>query len=361
MASAIGVAAFSAWVLWPGADDVAASDVPEQPISPVETHHGDQGERSRPEPSLPATPVAMNPPQGQVVSDSVTRTPTKSLPESQPPRPSAEESKNTPSTDPRLRIRWGKTGLCADGEGLARLERRGPLLQGFKSTKVGDLQIAFDDSVRAEVLQETASTIQRTKQFANYLLGWSPQSFPPKVVVYRDLDQMLSVSCVNKAALGYYDGEIHISGSWLHGLFQIRQSAAHEYAHHVLNTMGVTKPMWLHEGMAMTVAEEEWWRDPKLGLQRWLEKEHLPFQALVDGFPHTADELFAGAAYYQSLMMVAFIRDRRGSDYFRHLLNELSSGAVQPSRAFSVAADLEGDPLEAAWNEFVKTRQGRSL
>lgn len=299
--------------------------------------------------------------QDRVVPDKMTQEPTRSPPESQAPASLPVDAKVAEAADARFRIRWGKAGLCSDEDGPRRVGNRGSLIQGFKTAKIRELQIAFDDSVREEVLQEVASTIQRTRQYANYLLGWSPQSSPPRVVVYRDLEQMLSVACANKATLGYYDGEIHLSGSWTHGLVQIRQSAAHEYVHHVLNTMGVSKPMWFHEGLAMRIAEEEWWRDPKLGLQQWLEKEHLPFQALIEGFPHTADELFAGAAYYQSLMMVSFIRERRGPDSFRQLLNDLSAGIVSPSRAFSVATGLEGAQLEAAWNDFVKEWQEKNL
>ena len=253
-------------------------------------------------------------------------------------------------------VRWEEPGLCATPEARRRLDARSALLATFERMQVDDVVLFHDRTVRAEVLRTTVLSLRRTRMFINQFLGWAPQSFPPHVYVYRDVPQMLSVSCgTNKVALGYYDGAIHVSGGDL-GLRQVQQSVAHEYTHHFLNSLGVPKPMWLHEGLAMTVAEEDWWSDSRLALREWLRNDHLDFAVLSSAFPHGADETFALAAYFQSYMMVEFIRERRGAAFLPELVNVLAERRLAAADAFATAAGLQGRDLEDAWREFVEHR-----
>jgi hypothetical protein len=130
----------------------------------------------------------------------------------------------------------------------------------------------------------------------------------------------------------------------------------HEYVHHVLNALKVPSPMWLHEGLAMRIAEETWWRRTRYNLADWLKNEHVPFEAMVTAFPHTADSKFALAAYYQSLRMVEFLTDPRGDVGVRALVRQLGSAATSPADAFGVGAGLAGAELEAHWRLFVQSQ-----
>jgi hypothetical protein len=74
----------------------------------------------------------------------------------------------------------------------------------------------------------------------------------------------------------------------------------------------------------------------------------------VSAFPHTAEERFAAAAYYQSLMMVRFVRHRRGPGVFRALIHDITSGQLSAAQAFAQAAGLAPAALELAWRSFVE-------
>ena len=166
---------------------------------------------------------------------------------------------------------------------------------------------------------------------------------------------MLEVSCVNRSAIGYYDGAIHLSGDIRHGIQTLQQTAVHEYVHHILIGLGIKVPMWLHEGLAMKLAGETWWADPSLGLVAWLRDQHLPFKAMAGAFPHTADERFALAAYYQSLVMLEFLWDRKGDDGVVALVQALARREMAAEDAFS-SMGSSGDSLEQAWREFLARR-----
>jgi hypothetical protein len=257
------------------------------------------------------------------------------------------------SADQRLQLRWGRAGLCIETADGDVANRRASLIRRFSSASRGELSFAFDASVQPEALAVIERAIVRTRHFANSVMGWVPQAFPPRVVVYRDAEQLRQHACLNPSAVGYYDGEIHLSGDLNGGSESLRQSAVHEYVHHVLLVLGVQKPMWLHEGLAMRLAEETWWSTPSLGLPTWLRQQHLPFRAMVESFPHSADERFAAAAYYQSLMMLRFVVERRGVESLRQVIDALASGAVSADLAFTRAAGLDQAELEPVWAAFI--------
>lgn len=106
----------------------------------------------------------------------------------------------------------------------------------------------------------------------------------------------------------------------------------------------------------MYAADERWWEDPRSGLTSWLRSAHLPFPALVEAFPHTADELFAGAAYYQSYQMVSFVAARSGNPNFFWLVDGVVSGRLVAQTCFGESVGLSGDGLESAWRGFILSR-----
>jgi hypothetical protein len=228
------------------------------------------------------------------------------------------------------------------------------LLSQFREAHVGSTSFRHSPAVERARLEPIAAFLEQAGLIAAELLDWSPAASLPPVIVYRNVDEMRSIACVNEGAIGYYDGSIHLSLERERSERHVRETIVHELVHHVLLSMGVRQPMWFHEGLAMFAAGERWFADPRLGLERWLKQQHLPFDSLTVAFPHTADETFAAAAYYQSFMMLQFVRSRRGDQVIRALAQDLASGHLSPSQAFTSAAGLAPAQIEPAWRAFIE-------
>ena len=254
--------------------------------------------------------------------------------------------------DPRFTIRWGQAGLCGD-EPLARLAaRRAALLATFIAVRRAGTLIYRDPDASPAFVDLAGESLAQARTIVGRLLGPSADVALPVIYVYASAEQMRDVACVNTATQGYYDGAIHLPATDPDAY----RTVVHEHVHHVLNALGLRKPMWLHEGLAMFAADERWWEDPRLGLMTWLGSAHLPFPSLTDAFPHTADELFAGAAYYQSYQMVSFIGARRGGSNYFWLVEGIVSGRLVPQTCFGESVGLSGEQLEVAWRGFVLSR-----
>lgn len=254
--------------------------------------------------------------------------------------------------DPRFTIRWGKAGLCGD-EPLERLaERRAALLATFIGVRRAGTQIFHDPDASLTMVDFLGESITEARSIATRLLGPGADVQLPVIYLYASHEQMRGVACVNTATQGYYDGAIHLPATDVDAY----RTVVHEHIHHVLNSLGFRKPMWFHEGLAMYAADERWWQGPRLGLTTWLRSKHLPFPALTEAFPHTADELFAGAAYYQSYTMVAFVGAQGGHSDFSWLVDGVVSGKFSPQTCFSEAVGLPEDQLESSWSAFVQSR-----
>ena len=269
-----------------------------------------------------------------------------------PPSAFAFDAGAPAPNDPRFTIRWGKTGLCGD-EPLERIaERRAALLATFVGVRRANTLILRDPDVPTAFADGVGDALISARQIVLGLLGPRADVAFPVVYVYATADQLRGVACVNTATAGYYDGAIHLPASDPDAY----RTVVHEHVHHVLNALGLRKPMWLHEGLAMYAADERWWEDPRLGLTMWLRAKHLPFPALTEAFPHTADELFAGAAYYQSYQMVTFVGLRGGRPDFSWLVDGVVAGRFTPQGCFGESVGLSGDQLESAWSAFMQSR-----
>lgn len=277
----------------------------------------------------------------------------------QDPDPRTVEKEEAPLRQPeypegvRYQVRWGQTGLC-NLEGLEDVDRtRAGIHATFAQTIIDGIDLRHDIAVPAHALAAVARSVPQAQAASQDLLGFGPP--PPTVFVYVDLEQLRSAACVNQASVAYYDGDLHVTGDFTEGLDQIHQSVLHEYIHHSLLTWGISEPQWLQEGLAMYAAEETWWQSSELGLVEWLRHEHLPFELMTRAFPHTADELFAGAAYYQSYRMVHFIVWRYGEAAIAEVAASIAAGTVTPEGAFVSASGMMGSELEATWSEYVAT------
>lgn len=250
--------------------------------------------------------------------------------------------------DPRFGVRWGQTGLCGE-EPLQHLaKQRAALLATFVGVRRAGTLVFHDPDAPMPFVDAVGQALGEARMIATRLLGPRADVALPTIYVYASADEMRDVACVNTATQGYYDGAIHLPATdpdaW--------RTVVHEHIHHVLNALGVQKPMWFHEGLAMYAADERWWEDPRLGLMTWLRSAHLPFPSLTEAFPHTADELFAGAAYYQSYQMVNFLAVRSQRADFAWFID----GAFPPQTSFSDATGLDGAALESAWRGFISSR-----
>ena len=266
--------------------------------------------------------------------------------------PLAIDASATAPNDPRFTIRWGKAGLCGD-EPLERMSRRrAALLATFIGVRRAGTLVFRDPDASPAVVDLVGDSLAQARVIVTRLLGPRADVALPVIYVYASAEQMRDVACVNTATAGYYDGAIHLPASDPDAY----RTVVHEHVHHVLNALGLRKPMWFHEGLAMYAADERWWEDPRLGLTTWLRSKHLPFPALVEAFPHTADELFAGAAYYQSYMMVSFLAARTGRSDFGWFVDALVSGRLNAQTSLGEGVGLTADQLESAWGGYVQSR-----
>jgi hypothetical protein len=275
------------------------------------------------------------------------------------PEPGDRASEPWDRTKLRFEARWGTPGLCGS-QNAGRAATRSALLATFAPVARTPTPVFRDPGGDPVVLAEIFWFLGYAAHHMQMPGGLSPAPAPP-IYVYKDIDQMRSVSCINQSAIGYYDGAIHVVGDMRLGSRQIEETLIHEYVHYFLDRLGIRAPMWLHEGMAMQAADETWWRDPSLGVKSWLLKEHLPFNAMVSAFPDTADEKFATAVYFQSLMMVTLVQARQRQKTLANLLDALANKRILPEEAFSWSTRLSGDDLERAWKYFLKDRFGGAL
>lgn len=258
--------------------------------------------------------------------------------------------------DVRFQVRWGDDGQCGSKRRAAMHAERDSLLSSFPTRTFGEATIAFDPRVDSRLVALVADRLVTARAATAQWIDWLPNVPPPPTIVYFDTAQLQSVACVSAQTIGYFDGRLHLSADPSLSEVMVGQTVIHEYVHFALNTLSIPKPMWLHEGLAMRVAEETWFQDSRLDFARWLREHRLPFDAMVYAFPHTADEKFALAAYYQSARMVDFIQTQRGPTAVRELVRLLSTQAVTPDDAFVRGAGLTPSSLEPYWREFVQAR-----
>jgi hypothetical protein len=165
-------------------------------------------------------------------------------------------------------------------------------------------------------------------------------------------------ACVNSSAVAYYDGAIHlaaVSNSWHYD--EPIQSLEHEYVHQALMSNGITQPIWLQEGAAMTiVGEGHWGHWPR----SWKDYP-LSIRQMVRAFPNTESPEFAQAYYGQAFAMMEFL-DRlcltEPNCNLRTLVDALRNGRATPDTLFDWAVAERGSDLVwtsalPLWDDYV--------
>lgn len=330
----VGAAAAGLWWFWT-AEPERQEEATVAPVQPA----------PRPEPAPPAEhqPRRSNAPGG-------TAGPAAALPRppATPAAPPARRDRGPSSQDAtRFGVRWGTPGLCGDDAGEAAA-RRQALLDGFVDRSRDGLTIRADPDIAPSVIQAIGALAAAAPRAVYGAAGAGAE--PPAIYIYRNLEELRRHACVSAESTAYYDGAIHLAGGPPVDVGELRANIVHEYVHHALVSAGVRAPMWLQEGLAMEAAGERWWMDPRLALLTWAEQgQHLPFSAMVDAFPHSADPEFARAAYFESVVMVRAVAAVRGGRV-NELIRALVEARLDPPRAFGWALGAQSDDeLEAAW------------
>lgn len=252
-----------------------------------------------------------------------------------------------------FRIRWGDEGYCGPRRNEDLRASREALFAGFVSRTIGEAELLVDPRIDGATLALVAERLQEARRVTSAWLDWPSNVRPPQTVVYAETDQLRSVSCVSAQTVGYFDGRIHVSADAALGQRMVGETVIHEYCHFALVRLGVQKPMWLHEGLAMHLAEESWFASGSIDFARWLRSSRIPFDAMVYAFPHVAEERLALAATYQSYRMVDFLLERKGPEGPRELTRLLGAGLLTPDEAFTRGTGLSESELDAQWKRFV--------
>lgn len=192
--------------------------------------------------------------------------------------------------------RWQHPGLCPTDNEAAHARQL--MMRRFRAVAWDtEARLYLDPRLARGAHEELIEQLTAAETEVETQLGLSPAR--PNVFAYYDSRLLLAGSCANADVVAYYDGAVHVVPS--HD--DVAQSVVHEYTHHALASAGVSGPAWAHEGIAMHVARETWWRQ-----REWLERvADRPFslEDMESAVPYTLVSEQAVAFYVQAAAMVA--------------------------------------------------------
>jgi hypothetical protein len=191
--------------------------------------------------------------------------------------------------------RWQQPGLCVVGSDAAAA--RNTMLRHFRQLYWDNgASFLIDPRLSNSVQQRLVAELETAEATVRAQLRLEPPR--PNVFAYADQRLLLAASCANDDVVAYYDGAIHLVPSHA----DLAQSAVHEYTHHALMSAGLVGPAWAQEGIAMTVANETWWRQ-----REWLDRvADKPFsiETMEQAVPYTLSSDQAVLFYVQAAAMV---------------------------------------------------------
>lgn len=195
-----------------------------------------------------------------------------------------------------LATRWQQPGLCAAGS-RAAAARSAMLLHFRRLYWENDASLFLDPRLSNAIQPRLVDQLEAAASTVRQQLELEPRR--PNVFAYADDRLLLAASCANEDVVAYYDGAIHLVPSHA----DVAQSVVHEYTHHALMSAGLMGPAWAQEGIAMTVANETWWRQ-----REWLDRvAEKPFaiETMEQAVPYTLSSEHATSFYVQAAAMVA--------------------------------------------------------
>lgn len=143
------------------------------------------------------------------------------------------------------------------------------------------------------------------------------------VVVYPSRSELLAVSCVPTWAGGLFDGVLRLVTAPQFDLGVSPQTLRHETLHAQLTPIAPSAPLWFHEGLAQSFAQQE-------PVSQWalMVRNHawIPFESL-DGTFAIFSASDASLAYAQSLAMIDCLTETCGSNALKSALAAFQNGA----------------------------------
>jgi hypothetical protein len=177
----------------------------------------------------------------------------------------------------------------------------------------------------------------------------------PIVYVHANLDEMRRHACVASSATSYYAGAIHVTAVQEPSILE---QVRHEYAHHLLKSMGIDRPVWLHEGFAQYFSGEERRSGP-------MTKTVIDLNTMTKPLRTSSSEQEVTNFYEQASNMFMLLLRLSLADFGRDpvgLLDQLAvalrDGTTTPEGLFLWAIEqrgknvLEGTP-SAFWDDYV--------
>ncbi|HEX7453127.1 MAG TPA: hypothetical protein VF294_12610, partial [Polyangiaceae bacterium] len=212
---------------------------------------------------------------------------------------------------------WSKPGLCSSSPEAAAA--RDTITRSFRVWDGAERgKFYLDPRLPADAELPILGYLDQADNEISTRLGLRPAR--PIVFVYFDQQLMKAAACINEDAVAFYDGALHIVAT----RSDVLQSVLHEYTHHALFSSGMVGPAWAQEGIAMNIAHETWWRDPKL-LQALLSNG-FDQEDMDRSIPYKLPPQQAVAFYVQSAALVeCVLRKRRWG--LKELFAALRAGA----------------------------------
>ena len=303
----------------PTPDELVASalDAPDAGVRPARELSAQESEAIEPEPHAGVTsvPSAASP-----------------APHALPPgHPELTESLEPPAEPRERRVeystltRWRQPGFCGSSE--AAIEARQRMMQGFRRLAWEEGSLYLDPRLASDAPEPLIEVLEAAERDVLSQLRLAPSR--PDVFAYRDKQLLLAASCTNDDVAAYYDGALHVVATDA----DVATSVVHEYTHHALISAGIVGPAWAQEGIAMTVARETWWKQP-----RWLDRvAERPFslEVMESAVPYTLRSDQALLFYVQAGAMVACaLRDEPGG--IAALARALAEGSDGTGLAYSL-------------------------
>jgi hypothetical protein len=197
---------------------------------------------------------------------------------------------------------WSKPGLCAATSDAA--QTRDSITAKFNVVEPDDGgKLYLDPRLPAAADQPVLAVLRQAEVEVGRRLGLS--SARPLVFVYADQSLMKAAACINEDVVAFYDGALHLVANRA----DLRQSLLHEYTHHALFSSGFIGPAWAQEGIAMSLAQERWWRDPRY--LRALIADPFSLAEMDGTVPYKLPSEQAVAFYVQSAALVECLLQAR--------------------------------------------------
>lgn len=285
-----------------------------------------------------------------------------------PPIGVAARRTRAPIADPDLP--WLHPGLCVDDAGTSTETERARYLATFAPTPAWRTTLYVHPEAPAWALAAIRDNLESIERRATKDIGLP--STPPPIYLYPTVASLREHSCASAHAVAYYDGAIHLAvvesepedpGAvqrgprlWNSADHELLTSLRHEYAHHVLISNGVGKPIWFQEGTAMAFAE-----DAPLRSYSLVHEHPVDVADMVVSFPKTSSLEDATRFYATAHVMMEFLTRlclARVDCNPAELAGALSSRAASPQTLFEWATVRRGSDLaptaeRSLWDDYV--------